>query len=148
MIRKIISGELPLCLDIARLFFIEGKLPGNFNAEIFLKNWDYFYQEERGQIYGIFKESELCGGIGGIVFPDPNTGDIIATEMFWYVKPEYRKGIAPLKLLQYYEAWAIEKGAKRIMMVCLTLLQNNRLTKLYDRYGYKKIETHFIKEVS
>lgn len=148
MIRELTSIELPLCLQLAPLFFIEGLLPGEFKNEVFIKTWENLYSINIGKIHGAFNEEQLYGAIGGIIFPDPNTGDLIATEMFWYVMPEFRKGTVGLRLLNYFENWAIKEGAKRIIMVHLNSLQPDRLSMFYKKRGYSPIEIHYIKEVA
>lgn len=147
MIRELTFAELTLCLRIAPLFFIEGLLPGKFNEDVFIQTWEKLYSINIGKIHGAFNGDNLCGAIGGIIFPDPNTGEIIATEMFWYVAADFRKGTQGLRLLNCFENWAIKEGAKRIIMVHLNNLQSDRLSVFYKRKGYSPIETHYIKEV-
>lgn len=147
MIRELTLSELTLCLQIAPLFFMEGLLPGEFKNDVFIQTWEKLYSINIGKIHGAFNDNNLCGAIGGIIFPDPNTGDLTATEMFWYVIPDFRKGTIGLKLLNYFENWAIKEGAKRIIMVHLNNLQPERLSILYRKKGYLPIEIHYMKEV-
>src|SRR3989304_1594017 len=139
MIREITLPELSLCLEMAQSFFKE---------DIFIKTWESIYSFDMGKIHGAFyNDKQLCGCIGGIVYPDPNTGDLLATEMFWYVMPEFRKGTVGLRLLDCFENWAKQKKADKIIMVHLSNLQSDRISTLYKRKGYTPIETHYIKEV-
>ena len=80
------------------------------------------------------------------MFPDPNTGEMLATEFFWFVNPESRG--SGLKLLKVFEKWAKEKGCKKVIMVHLSDSMPEKIRNIYLRFGYKVAETHYIKEVA
>lgn len=72
--------------------------------------------------------------------PHPFWPVMVAQELAWWVTPAYR-GRGALKLLDAYEQWAKEKGCA---LVGMAHLGDERLTHLYERRGYQKIETSFL----
>lgn len=74
-------------------------------------------------------------------------GKLQAQELAWYVEPEFRGTSVAIKLMKMYELEAIERGCKEIGMVCLESLNPEGTGKIYEKLGYNKHETHYIKEV-
>lgn len=64
-----------------------------------------------------------------------------AQEIAWWVDPSCR-GIG-LGMLQEYEEWAISKGAKAIRVASLAVFPETE--KLYERVGYERLETSWVK---
>ena len=91
--------------------------------------------------------ARLTGTIGLLSFPLYISGEKVASELFWWVKPKYRKGSAGLKLLIAAERWAEEEGCKRIAMISLERSMPERTSALYVRRGYDKTETTYSKEI-
>ena len=65
--------------------------------------------------------------------------------MFWYVAPE---GAAPACDCSATSRLWQRRGAARIIMAHLHELMPEALTKLYLRWGYRPVETHYLKEVN
>lgn len=145
MIRQLNPAELPICADAGLQFFKEGKLPGEFVPACFIRNWSRLIGSGQGVIIADIVGKELRGGLGAILCPDLNNDELIACESFWYVLQNHRGQGA--RLLFAYERWARERGAKRIAMVHLELLQPGILGPLYERLGYRKIETNYLKDL-
>jgi hypothetical protein len=126
-------------------FYNEGQLPGKFVPEVFCKTWRNIYASNFGTLLVLQSGNTIHGALGAIVFPDPNDGEFVATEMFWYVRQEHRgKGMS---LYHGFEQWAREVGARRMVMVHLKDLMPEVLAKIYVRMGYKATETHYVKEI-
>lgn len=81
--------------------------------------------------------SELIGMMGLLIVPHPFSGDWVAAELFWWVKPEARGGSAGYRMLKQAQGWATERGAKRLVMVA----PNKRLERFYRRLGYDRLES-------
>ena len=145
MIRPARVDELKTIANICQEFQTEGKLPGELIPKVFEATWSTCIEKGVGRIFLIDHDDELVGFLGGLLYPDPNDGATVATEMFWFVRKQYR-GKFGLRLMKEFEDWAIAEGAKRLMMVHLQTLNPEGLRKLYDRDGYKLIETHYLKE--
>lgn len=131
----------PLC---AR-FYAEAKLPGRFVPEVWTRSWQNLLCGGNATLFLLERAGEIIGAIGGVIFPDPNDGDLVASEMFWFVTPEARG--CGLRLFTWFEAWAVNRGAKRIAMVHLETPGAERLAKLYERRGYRRVQTDYLKEI-
>lgn len=70
---------------------------------------------------------------------------LIAQELFWWVDKEYRnKGVGHM-LLKELEKWALEKGAKALVMIALMSSFPEKVEKMYINDGYVPFERSFIK---
>lgn len=138
--------RIPEIAKIAPAFFEEGKLPGKFVPEVFIKFWEQMYGLGLAQMFGAEIEGVLVGGLGGMVYPDPCDGERVASEMFWFILPQFRGG--GLALFNDFEKWAVERDAKRITMIHLQGLAPGILKKLYLRKGYQEVEVHYVKSLS
>jgi len=67
-----------------------------------------------------------------------------ARETLWWIEPEFR-GRGALHMLSAYEAWAREVGCAYVGMAGLG--HDPRVGRMYERRGYTRAETHFLKEV-
>jgi len=86
-------------------------------------------------------EGEVVGLLGFAVFPHYFTGQLTANEIMWYMLPEERAGGGALKLL-----WEAEKLAKKMGAIYMGFTApDEKVAKLYERFGYKQIEVSFMK---
>lgn len=69
----------------------------------------------------------------------------IAKETVWWIDPEHR-GAEASAMLEAYERWAAEVGAKAVGMAALAIAP--RAGAIYARRGYHPAETHFIKTLT
>ena len=98
---------------------------------------------------GILKVAEngsIQGAAGALVFPMYwNHNELIAQELFWFLRPKYRSGFTGVKLLFALENAAREQGAKRIMMLCLDSLNGDKVASIYERLNYVPQERTYAK---
>lgn len=66
-----------------------------------------------------------------------------ATEMAWWVEPEYRGNGVGQALIEAFQEWAADKECKAITLTSL----DSSVDKLYGRLGYKLCEQTYIKEI-
>jgi GNAT superfamily N-acetyltransferase len=71
----------------------------------------------------------------------------IATELVWYVEPELRHGMAPIRLLQAYEQWAELMGCKKISLSAVENKFRPTLSRMYEKMGYVSTEETFVRDV-
>jgi GNAT superfamily N-acetyltransferase len=117
----------------------------DLDCPLWISSWENFIDSGFGVIFTIANDDSIVGMLGGVAYPDINSGKKMATEFFWYVTPSARgKG---LKLFDSFEKWAINKGCSDIIMVHLQDVMPDKLRKLYKRKGYKAIETHYMKRL-
>jgi GNAT superfamily N-acetyltransferase len=137
--------DLPAIEPLGARFYAEARLPGRFVPAVWAATWQRLLAGGNGALFLLERTGEVCGALGAIIFPDPNDGDLVASEMFWFVAPEARG--AGLRLLGAFEAWAAERGAQRLGMVHLATAGADRLAKLYERRGYRCVQTDYLKEI-
>jgi GNAT superfamily N-acetyltransferase len=92
------------------------------------------YQNDAGKVAGL---------LGFLVFPHYFTQEPTATEIMWYVEPDERKEGGAIKLLWEAEKQAKEMGATRMGFSA----PNEEVGKLYERFGYRKLEVTYMKEL-
>lgn len=145
LIHDIACDEVPLLLDGARQFFGEGKLMGELNPVSFVAGWQKLLLGGGGVLLGAYRGRELVGAIGGVIFPDFPTGDLVAQEFFWFMIGGQRGN--GLRLLRAFEMRAAVHGAKRILMMHLADLNSEPMSKLYSRMGYTHRENVYSKNL-
>lgn len=82
------------------------------------------------------------GMIGGLLNPLYfNPEHVVAVELFWWATKNGRE------LMQAFEEWAVENGAHSIQFSALGDDKADRMAQLFDRAGYRKVETGYYREV-
>ncbi len=117
------------------------------DREAFIFHWSYILENHLGAIFGRIEEGECLAVIGCALEVDLFTGDTMAVETFWYVHPEHRGGSTARRLLDAYDEWAKEKGAKRQFITCHFTQQRLKLDKLYRRRGFKADAVTYARDV-
>lgn len=142
-IRQATVDDLPRMLTGARKFFAEAKLPGTFRADIWLNAWESYMRLGMAVILIAEAGDTILGGIGGLFYNNPNTGDKVLTEAFWFVDPEHRgQGI---KLLKSLENWAIQNQVAQMGICHFVHLNAEALNNLYLRLGFEPVEVFYRK---
>lgn len=119
-IRALTIDELDQCGPFGEAFHQEKAHPDAFSLSVFLENWERFYQQGIGVIFGLFEDDDvLIGGIGGLLAKDLTSGTLTLNEMFWYVQNDKRHstGRWPLRLITQLRTWGALRRAKRFHMV-------------------------------
>lgn len=141
-----ISEEYLHCLNnLGEMFYSQEGVPGKFDLKEFTNTWTTFIKHGIGDIFCLVRDGYVIGIIGGVLYRDPNDGEFVATEFFWYVHPSHRG--SGIRLVKVFEEWARAKGAKRSTMMHLFNKQFDQLNKLYTRLGYTATEVHYTKEL-
>lgn len=147
MIRELTVDDLPQLTEMAQAFFVEGKLCGRFNPDSFVKGWSGLLGSRQGLLLGAEEQGLIVATIGGILFPNLANGDLEATELHWYARPEHRGTGVGLRLLDEFEATARSRGSARVWMLHLTELNDAPMDQLYEWRGYRLKEKLFVKEL-
>lgn len=71
----------------------------------------------------------------------------VATELAWWVEPEYRKGKAGAELLRSFEYWAKLRDCKFVQMIGLHNEYSKVLGRYYTQQGYGPAESSYVKEL-
>lgn len=91
---------------------------------------------EEAIIYVVEQDSAVIGMLGGVVFQQPFSGEIIASELFWWLDPDHRGHGG--WLLKRFEKWAAGKGATRVQM--MAPIDKPRVAQTYEGLGYSETE--------
>lgn len=94
---------------------------------------------EHGLLLVDERGGQIVGMIGVLATYHPHSGDKVMSELFWYVDPAHRG--AGVKLLKAAEDWGKEHGIAKSLVVA----PNAEVCALYERLGYEKLETQYIK---
>jgi len=106
--------------------------------EIFRKIWHTsFVVEVNEKVVGLF--------VGHIV-QDFCSKRPVYEEVVWYVSLGFRK--YGLKLFHHVQDWCKAQGIERMTVCCMHNSKTEKLFRLYDRLGFKSMETRFIKELN
>jgi len=143
-IREATEEDALDCLILFKQFHKESKVPYSWDAkktqEVFiqtlpLENFVTFVAERKDDVVGF-----ICGMYAEPFF----SSEKISTEVAWFVNKEYRNSTAGFRLMKAYEEWAKGKGVKYVGM---TYLENiTDLSEVYEKKGYSKAETQYMKE--
>lgn len=87
-------------------------------------------------------ENIIRGTIGALTYCHPFSGELVATEMFWWVDPERRGG--GLKLMLAAEDWARKRGAVKMQMGAPA---GRDMADFYARIGYAEVERAYQKKL-
>lgn len=150
MIRALQSHEVPVMLEAGNAFYKEGKFPGAFCNATFTRRMTGLIDRDPGSIIASFTpDNEFQGALAAAVCECPFTGDEVAVEMFWFILPRFRGGIAGVRLLLAFDDWARQRGVKRAAMIHLETETNGvekaKLSALYERMGFFPVEINYIK---
>ena len=142
MIQKATIADLPEVAVLLEEFrglsrFLDG------DQRVFIQSWTGLLNSDVGVIFMQREAGKIVGLLGGVAYPDVNTGRLVATEFFWFVRESARGG--GLRLYKDFERWAQARGCQTIQMVHLLDVQPERMERLYHRMGFSAVETHYMK---
>ncbi len=102
--------------------------------------------DEDGMFFVAVDEGKVVGFAFGLVTPFPFNQDYkAATEVAWYITPEYRKDGTGLALAEILELTARLKGATYLSMMLIEEIDPGPVAAMYEHLGYSKSERTYIK---
>lgn len=90
-------------------------------------------------------DGKLVGCLLAVCQDHPFAPCTMASELMWWVDPEFRGRRESLKLFDTYEYWAARRMNADIIS-CVAAPENEKLHQYYKRKGYKPKELTFMKE--
>ena len=96
-------------------------------------------------IFVIDVDGEIEGALVGLLSELYMSHTVQATELAWFVSKEYRGKLSSLKLVAHFEQWSVDNGATQVGMGDIEGISS--LKNLYNRLGYTKAESVYIKEL-
>ena len=91
------------------------------------------------------KPDEIIGILAGRINTETTSGNKIFQEVIWYVTESKRK--YGLLLMKKLESYCKENGIKAILLNYIANSMPKKLARLYERMGYKYLESHYIKRI-
>ena len=144
MIRRVMMADKFRVLLLAKNFHEALGLPVPFNAAYASIVFDQFLDDPEKLCLVLDRD----GGVQGVLAAQTGILPIApvkaATEVIWWIEPEYR-GRDALHMLTAYEAWAEEQGCSFVSMVGLG--SDPQPTNFYERRGYIAAERHYMKPI-
>lgn len=97
------------------------------------------------EIFVIDVDGEIEGALVGFLSELYMSHTVQATELAWFVSKDYRGKPASIRLMKAFEKWAKESGANQVGMGDIEGISS--LENLYNRLGYERAETIYLKEL-
>lgn len=116
----------------------------NATAESLTTLGGQLISNEQSVIWLAEKDGAVIGMLAAAIYAQPMSGELIGTEICWWMDPEARGGRAALRLLKTAEQWAKERGATMFQMMAPT----DEVGALYDRLGFERIEVHYQRKIA
>lgn len=92
-----------------------------------------------GQFVMVAEEGgRLVGGMLAVAMPHYASDDLVASDLALFVTPDARGGMAPVKLIKAYTAWADKRGAVITQVGITTGVKTETTAALYERMGLKR----------
>lgn len=110
-------------------------LAGHFEQIMAGRGAVLFVLGERGDAFGM---------LAAVHGRSQHSGLMTAAELFWWVSPGRRQFWSGPLLYRAYRAWAESVGAERIQMTS----PSKKVSALYKRMGFQKLEEVFIMKVA
>ena len=123
--------------------FAPDKVRGVLELAVNSQTWACFVARE-GETH--FTMGPLLGAILGYCMEATFSRELIAGEVGVYVLPEKRGGFAAKRLIEAFEAWAIERGAREITLG-VTVGINDVADRLYPALGFRRMGGLYMKTV-
>lgn len=91
---------------------------------------------DESALFVVDSEEGVIGMLGVLIFVQPFSGELVASELFWWLDPTHRgHGVW---LLRRGESWAKQRGAQRMTM--MAPIDKPRVAEIYQAVGYTEIE--------
>ncbi len=99
--------------------------------------------DEDKALFVVDSEDGVIGMLGVMTFIQPFSGELVASELFWWLDPKHRgHGVW---LLRRGESWARGHGARRMSMMAPS--DKPRVGEIYNAIGYAEVERVFQRDL-
>lgn len=143
-IRKAVADDLLDCLMLFKQFHKEAKLPYKFDPQKTQRVFLETLEVDSFETFVADRDGDLVGFICCVYMEPLFSSDKISTDIAWFVNKEHRNSSAGFRLLKEYEEWAVNNNIKYVGIAYLERVTD--LSKVYEKKGYVKAETHYMKE--
>lgn len=138
MIRRATGRDVEGILRMGLRFHAESRYAAAMtpNVEQLARLLEYLL--EFGFLLVLERNGDVVGMLAAHALPNPVSGELVASEVAWWVDPEYRGGSGAVRMLVEFEEWAEERGAFLVQMIAPA---GSSIGRLYMRRGYEQLET-------
>lgn len=144
MIRSATEDDFQSILDMSAKFWLETQFDEPFEPDHTVKMVRMAYDHGLLAVVDIDGERVgFCAGIKSFILG--STKALCATELAWWLNPEYRGGKNGVALLLFMEELVKEQGIKYWTMVSMQSSMPEQVGKMYERMGYIHSETCYTK---
>lgn len=149
MIRDARHEDIPAIVAMGARFFAEAEWSDvtewdDDSVSVTLAN---LIEGEGGILLVAEKDGRLVGMTGGLVHPAYfNIHHLTGQELFWWVAPEWRKGIGA-EMFHRLEHEAKMRGAQSWSMIALDRVRPKAMDRVYKVSGYRCSEHSYIKRL-
>lgn len=136
------------CLELLYDFFRESPYKdGEYYGEKVSLLFDRLTEDKANSLILVYvKDGDPIGIIVGTTTEMLFSTERVATELVWYVKPEYRNGRVGLEMFDKFQYWAKEVVTAKYLV--MAHLGNETLSKLYKKRGFEKQEESWCKRIN
>lgn len=146
-IRLATLDDITAMLVMAELFWQTTDYKDDFCPEHVLKQLYFCITDSANGIAIVTEVNDTIIGFGccviGPLLVNPNV--YLATEIAWWLQPEYRKGRVGLHMLSFMENVARERQVKYFNMISMECSMPEQVARIYMSQGYKLNEKLFTK---
>lgn len=146
-IRIATADDIPRIIEMGRKFWAQTDYiaveydPGS------IEHWSMLMIDQ-GLLLVAEADSRVVGSVGALAAPLlGNVKYLVASELFWWIEPEYRTVGLGAALLMGIEGAARAAGVKFFSMLALNAVDPERAAKIYLERGYKLVEWSFMKDL-
>lgn len=149
MIREATLKDIPELTDLLIPFYYEsGLMEKGMNLCVKSCITTAESMIESNGIVFVAGEETLIGSLGVFVSPwHFNYEQYSAQEVWFYVKPDHRKGSVGLRLIDAYIKWAKGKNITRLALVSLPNKERSKIERLYERKGFAPSEKFYARRL-
>jgi hypothetical protein len=144
-------GDLETVKRLTNSFITTMEVPFNFDEETVTSSFRYIVEHpEEGIIILACSKTILGEVIYGMIIGAVTlllySKTRMATEVAWYIDPQFRgKTKASIKLIEAYEYWAEHIAGCEVTHLARLNNSPQSIDKFYERLGYEQKEVNFLK---
>ena len=142
--REITGEDFDALRDLGRMMHEEGSYSHlKFSDRRLLETFGrYMNDPDRIGIIAI-QGDKPCGMIGGYVSKYYFSDQIVASDIAWFVLPEFRGTMIGVRLLDAFENWAKAKGVEELRIGISTGVNMEAFDRLMKKRGYSMVGTNY-----